>query len=778
MAAPDWEDTRLWQWLLARGPSAEPTRLQVAVWLPDVQSLLSKAGTAALDFTLHDDDHSYRVAERIVELIPQSTASSLSDFEVGLLLKAAYLHDIGMNPRRTIVTNIRDFLLTGEPRPNYDAEEQHLQQWLDENHPGIQPPIAVDASIPERVAEAEMLTAHFCRYRHNDWSGNYIRNLANNKPAPPYHTWIDDLVLLCKSHHYGIDELMASDFDLRIVGAGNKLVNLRYLAALLRVADVLEFDPERTPEIVFLQRGINPKSKIFWYKDQTIVFALELNSRSMIITARTKSAWIHKAVLDTADDVDRELRNCNVIDAQNGFLRGVRLDGVNHYNWPWPSIVSRDIKPMPNTFEYIEGAFRPNRRKLLSLLTGTRLYVNSYDAIRELLQNAFDAVSEQVAHDVLMTSDSSAYIKFSATHRIQISTEDRSDGIWLVCDDSGVGMTRRVIEKYLLVSGSNTRPEVLDLKRRCSAKGVKFTRTGEFEIGVLSYFMIADKIVIETRPSAQAYTDVEAHGWRFETEGIDAFGELRQSTHRLRGSRFELRIRPEYRDAKLNESILNYVKSALSKSPCKVDLTLGSLVETITPGWVSLSADFLNQLLDELKEDDRRIYEPDLKSRRQRQKDIDSETHIERVITKAKGQVAFSDSIEGKLPDGLGTYRLHLPFFNMERGKSLEFIDVESDVMSALPNGKGIAPFREVIRTSWKNFIIHGNMNAVHGNVDPLQRGLWHTNRGTGFVAEFDFEQGGAISLNRNSLEVDKIQEVTAICSQIVSAAQTNLYRN
>jgi hypothetical protein len=56
--------------------------------------------------------------------------------------------------------------------------------------------------------------------------------------------------------------------------------------------------------------------------------------------------------------------------------------------------------------------------------------------------------------------------------------------------------------------------------------------------------------------------------------------------------------------------------------------------------------------------------------------------------------------------------------------------------------------------------------------MEPLDQQLWNTGRGTGFLAEFDFEQGGAISLNRNSLEVDKVQEVAAICSQIVSDAQ------
>ena len=99
-------------------------------WLDDVEILLAKGGTAPLNFTLHDDDHSFRVAKRMVELLPDETLGRLSDFELALLLSSAYLHDIGMNPRREIVGQVRDFLLSGESADLNVHEGRELQRWL------------------------------------------------------------------------------------------------------------------------------------------------------------------------------------------------------------------------------------------------------------------------------------------------------------------------------------------------------------------------------------------------------------------------------------------------------------------------------------------------------------------------------------------------------------------------------------------------------------------------------------------------------------------------
>ena len=480
------------------GAAAEATRSYVRAWLTEIETVLAKGATSPLDFTLHDDEHSFRVAQRMFELIPTETADNLSDFEWALLLQAAYLHDIGMNPRREVLQQVRHYLLSGSGDSSFGGEAERLQQWLDEAEPGVQPPIYPDIEVGERVEKAEYLTAFFARHRHNDWSGDFITSEAVTRGFPPYPTWIEDLVTLCKSHHYGLEELMQQKFDLRIAGPGGKLVNLRYLAALLRVADVLKFDPERTPPVIFRLRNIGPKSRIFWYKDQAIVLAINHESRNLLFTARTRNAWVHKAVIETADAVDVELQNCAAIEQQGGFARGVKLDPKRSYHWPWPTKMARDIKPVDDTFVYVNGAFRPEPHRVIALLAGTRLYGTPLAALRELLQNAFDAVREQIAHQSLADpAYSDATLEaLGLLHRVDLLSEGYDGRTWLICRDTGVGMTRTLIERHLLVSGSQPRPEVLQLQRRCRASRIRFERSGEFGIGVLSYFMIADKVSI------------------------------------------------------------------------------------------------------------------------------------------------------------------------------------------------------------------------------------------------------------------------------------------
>src|SRR5262245_8982975 len=101
---PDtWQTTRLWS--LVRDKAAQegnPAVHAVQTWMPAIETVLKSAGTVPLDFTLHDADHGFRVAERMVQLCPSRTLDKLGAYECALLLLAAYLHDIGMAPSRTV----------------------------------------------------------------------------------------------------------------------------------------------------------------------------------------------------------------------------------------------------------------------------------------------------------------------------------------------------------------------------------------------------------------------------------------------------------------------------------------------------------------------------------------------------------------------------------------------------------------------------------------------------------------------------------------------------
>jgi len=200
------------------------------------------------------------------------------------------------------------------------------------------------------------------------------------------------------------------------------------------------------------------------------------------------------------------------------------------HRWDLEPLVLRTIQPKDENgrpaYDYIDGAFRPDTGKLLALLGRTELYGSPLAAVRELLQNAFDAVNERLARerlDLPHPLDPDALEALRATHRVTIKIEERDNRVYLVCADNGVGMNKSVIRDYLLVSGRRRRPEVSALARRCREKGFSLERSGQFGIGVLSYFMLADQVVLRT--------------WHNEGEGAEAVvGASRQKGSGLLGN--------------------------------------------------------------------------------------------------------------------------------------------------------------------------------------------------------------------------------------------------
>jgi HD-GYP domain-containing protein (c-di-GMP phosphodiesterase class II) len=82
-----------------------------------IESILDLGSTTPKDFTLHNGDHSFRVTEKMWDLIPEKTKENLSSYELGLLLLSAYLHDIGMSPEFDKVKKHKDYLTL-----NYKSE--------------------------------------------------------------------------------------------------------------------------------------------------------------------------------------------------------------------------------------------------------------------------------------------------------------------------------------------------------------------------------------------------------------------------------------------------------------------------------------------------------------------------------------------------------------------------------------------------------------------------------------------------------------------------------
>ncbi|MBC7818571.1 MAG: ATP-binding protein [Planctomycetaceae bacterium] len=757
-----WESTTLWKTLTAS--ERHDTNAVVTVlkgWMPTIEAVLKHGGTSPPDFTLHDEMHAFRVAQRMAEITPPDTLSGLSSYEIAFLLMSAYLHDIGMTPENRKVTEHYQYLLAGDVGTLTATEVEEFQRWLDDDQDGVTPPLCVGKPTIEQLQQANRLLAHYCRHQHNDWSEEWIRKHApksaesNPIPLGTFRDWIDDLIRLCRSHHYGWEELKSDHFNPRQVGNPGQVLHLRYLACLLRIGDVLEFDPERTPAVVLSHRAVSPKSVIFWHKDHEISPRLE-NGR-LILAARPGNAWLYRAIEEMVDQIDTELALCRALADDTHFEHCPGLIAELPHRWILSPAVHRDLKPKPETFVYINSSFRPNTEKVLQILSGTALYGDPFAAVRELLQNAFDAVREAIAYQRLRrpkSEDRALELELGRMHRVELRIERQEDGYWLVCTDSGIGMNKEIIENYLLVSGQSRRHDVAELERRCRKAGFSTGRTGQFGIGVLSYFMIADRMRIATRRSADA-NDGEAHGWKFETDGIGRWGELRAHRNSDTGTRLELHVNETCIGNPTDwfASLSKYLNETLICVPCEFQLN-SCLPNTqglsLSPGWTRNDAYFSEALLRELKEPDHHDPIPTHLLPKERQLDAEDRTRRWQAVRDEARKCLRWAHDEGDLADGRGRYRLHLPYFELVGGPSFAFLDVETEDKELFCRqiGLGFAYFPERrMALSWKGMDVSHDWE-INKEYSPF----------SGVLCEIDFQGDhvGTLAANRMSLRLSK----------------------
>ena len=119
---------------------------------------------------------------------------------------------------------------------------------------------------------------------------------------------------------------------------------------------------------------------------------------------------------------------------------------------------------------------------------GNRLYTRPEYALRELLQNSIDAVLYRQKLEQMHSSD----CRYSPKISIYL------DNNILTIEDNGIGMDINIFRKYFMNVGKSY------YKSTESIEKVKdYTSISEFGIGILSTFMIANNISIESklRPS-------------------------------------------------------------------------------------------------------------------------------------------------------------------------------------------------------------------------------------------------------------------------------------
>lgn len=151
--------------------------------------------------------------------------------------------------------------------------------------------------------------------------------------------------------------------------------------------------------------------------------------------------------------------------------------------------------------------FEAETKQLLDLMIHS-LYTNKEIFLRELLSNASDAL------DKLRFGAITEPGLLPEGEELEIRLEPDSDARTLSVCDNGIGMTREeVIENIGSIARSGTQ-DMLEQLRKMENKSAP-ELIGRFGVGFYSAFMVADKVVLETR---KAGTDASTR-WSSEADG-------------------------------------------------------------------------------------------------------------------------------------------------------------------------------------------------------------------------------------------------------------------
>ena len=465
-----------------------------------IASMLKTIGTNEIfeQYTVHDISHINKMLKTAEWLIPEATKSKMTSAEWLMLTLSIYLHDLGM------VVSKKEFEQRNSNTKFLAFKEKTLQTAT---------PEYIKAAEDEKYLYQEFVRANHA-YRIREWLENKGQNIYGNADDQCeilnqalnglFEKFKNDLGMVCESHHKDdLEDFSKYKISSKYGDGEQEIVNLNYIAVILRCADLLHITSDRTPSVERKLLDIsNPISILEWEKQQAVTSVCPQSKRNSegnideTIVKDTVEIHAYFSGADTAEAffglssylqyVKKELEVCHKI------TQIAKRQENAHHEFPWKNIDESNIET--EGFEAKKLEFTIAQDNILKLLVGHTLYNDSSVVVRELSQNAIDAIKLQS----IETSQKS-HSSYEGKIRIEWNEKDRI----LSFADNGTGMTIHDIENYLLKVGASKYRQ-----KQFQEAHKDFNPISRFGIGILTCFMVANDIDIETKSESEAWVNI------------------------------------------------------------------------------------------------------------------------------------------------------------------------------------------------------------------------------------------------------------------------------
>ncbi|MER8976861.1 MULTISPECIES: ATP-binding protein [unclassified Mesorhizobium] len=457
-----------------------------------VQKILSEWKSLGFfhQYTDHSFSHVVDMLKTVDWVIPDETKNHMTPADWLMIVLSVYFHDLGLlisqdeyknrskNPDyKTFLANPvlpsekhKEFVARLEQMPQEDADRLRYQEFVRYSH-GKRVRAWLDGTILD-----------------DDNSSAAIRKILEDLLKPLDYTVRRDLALICESHTLASIDDTSVFKTSQPYGSSDETVNLQYCAVILRTVDLLQITRQRAPGVLYqLINPNDPISQVEWQKQgavRTVRAAL----------GRDREGHVSKSVQSDTIEVHATFKEPDGFFGLTSYLSYAEKemnqsyaaiqkssrDVVDPYNFPWRHIDTDFIDTegfLTDSFE-----FELDQHKILDLLTGHTLYNDTTVVLRELTQNALDAVRLQADIDGVESEKRGV---------VEIIWNDAERSLTVL--DNGTGMSQEVIESHLLKVGSSRYQDA-----KFKEKFPEFHSISRFGIGVLSAFMVSDDVEITT----------------------------------------------------------------------------------------------------------------------------------------------------------------------------------------------------------------------------------------------------------------------------------------
>lgn len=554
------------------------------------------------DFTLHNPLHSRKLMYLAGFIIPQSTFLQLSQLEITVMIMSFYIHDLGMvvcYRDEESILNSDDFKSYLISKPEFEARIEALRIEIDKAEKNKRIPLefclqqVIDAAVTDYI-----------RPKHAQ-KERYLNVLSDVKKdhadifSYKGSSFEESLLDICSSHNDKTVKLVEKDANGELFFKTDsyyydQVLNQQYCAAILRLADIMDFDKERTPRILFNAIGIEdrklPGFKISlkeWNKQQAIR-SIVLSDNEILVEADCFSPNIEKAISNMCSWIEHEIRDTSI------FIRKNPTEITNKYSLDLPLIVR--FRPNRYGYVYKDYSVHLNESSIMKLLMGHNLYDTTQVAIRELIQNSIDAcrVKQRLTSGYYPT--------------ITVFVEKPSETeTWLVVKDNGIGMDDRVLTNFFFKVGKSYYSSS-DFKSFSAVKGIKnFNPISRFGIGILSVFMIGDTLKVTTKNVDSQNNDTKQR--ILIIDNTETLAVVKESEFGENGTKIELRLKNENQDVNTINKMFGYVRECFIRPEIPITLRYQDGTDYVIK---NKYLDYKSNVIDNLEELNIKAYKLDL----------------------------------------------------------------------------------------------------------------------------------------------------------------------